>query len=212
MNFGDRDEYYDKWPDIEETVHLFLVSLRALVNDFKNSKRKRSRKRFLRRAGSLFRSFIFDVPSVKTGLQTLEAFLKKSADPKFKFTEEHYTPRTVGAFILFRMVLDDENISDSDLVAKMFEFCHILWCTADENERLIPFQKIHTFSTPAISYEKAEIVVVVTPDSYQIDIPWQWKALLYKYNVNIDYEVIKPEFNKVITHETALRALEIYKD
>ena len=130
--------------------------------------------------GRIIGNTIYDMPSIWTGLTSVNALNGESS------TKEHYWPRSA---VTGRLLLDTAKKLDqagvkipfSVYVHYCFERCHVNKVTRKENSKILsPFQKYHTFKGPVQSYNSAGIFLV---QEVERKIPSVWLELLTMYKV-----------------------------
>lgn len=90
-----------------------------------------------------------------------QALLDEEAkNPKTKKCGEHYYPRQVSGWRIVEHMIRYKGISKHKLFEMLDIFNTIHYTTAEENTRLVPYQKYGTFISPEHSYKMADITLV----------------------------------------------------
>ena len=107
---------------------------------------------------------LFDMTPSWSGYKSEELIRQEEIDPKTKKVAEHYYPRQVAGWRIIEHVARYKGISRPQLERMIESFNRIHYTTAEENTRLVPFQKYGVFTTPEDSYRQAGIVLVKVKD------------------------------------------------
>lgn len=91
-------------------------------------------------SGRDYANMIHDMPNVWTGLASQAAIAGKLADPKFRFSEDHYHSRQRGGEEIVRLIIkcyQKKTKPKFSTVKKIIDkYCHVHYVTKEENNRL----------------------------------------------------------------------------
>lgn len=105
-------------------------------------------------------NMIFDMSPVWSGYKSKALLAAEAQDPSTKKCAEHFYPRQVAGWRVVEHMCRYRGISKSRLFDMLSVFTQVHYTTADENTRLVPFQKYGTFISPEHSYKQAGIDLV----------------------------------------------------
>jgi hypothetical protein len=194
----------------EELIKQYVAELNAITTDVLQD-RLRSVSRARDVNGSKNRNTLFDLPVIKMGLYSVDAYTTHKTNPTIPLTQEHCHPRTISAQRIFDYVVKNKQknnewkLTTHDILPELFKSCLIVWTTKAENKALEPFQKSSVFNSVAESYNSAGITVVDT--GVGIQIPWQWVNLAKRYKLNFDSIKTPTFFDKITISQYELLQL-----
>lgn len=118
--------------------------------------------KFIHEHGRSIGNDIHDLIVVWTGKESKQSIAERerlqAQGKKYEHCDEHFWPRQWAGIQIANLVLKYKKDFNMCILAEhLHDFCHVHRVTAEENGRLIQYQKVHVFTTPDECYKLAEI-------------------------------------------------------